>query len=161
MIYRHFPAPFPSTGLVIFSIIHHFSSTQLPAVYDRHFNNIDLLRDTHNLNYIGVSPIYDSGGSLYADTRIPANEEEMKTLGTKGFEQTPDRTLALVKDADVLDLSKLPDPDEIKALYRMDTQQDEARINAIGKVYEMAVDSCRKFQLSRKHDILPEQRKKY
>lgn len=117
--------------------------------YDRHLNNIALIRDADNLKILGTAPIYDSGGSLFANKRIPTTEKELLAIKTNGFVSTELGLLSLVRDKELIDVSKLPPPSYIKEMYGMDSQMSEKDINNIAYWYERKIDLCRKFQLGR------------
>ena len=114
--------------------------------YDRHLNNIGLLRDPDTLKIKGVAPIFDSGGSFYAQKRIPDKYSEILELETNSFCQTEQKLINLVRDPSVIDLSKLPDSSRLRDLYSLDPHMTEKDKNRIGEIYETKIDLCRKFQ---------------
>ncbi len=117
--------------------------------YDRHLNNISLKRDADSLRFTGLSPIYDSGGSLFANKPIPKNDRELLNMETYGFCSREPALLKLVSDPEVIDLTKLPPASYVMEMYGKDSQADEKRIKNIAHWYERKIDMCRDFQLGR------------
>lgn len=114
---------------------------------DRHFNNIGFLRDSNTLKFYGMAPIYDSGNSMYFNSIGPKNEKDLLYLSTKGFADNIESTLRLVKDASVIDLTKLPPVSYIKELYSKDSKENEDHTQDICYAYERRIDRCRNYQL--------------
>jgi hypothetical protein len=116
---------------------------------DRHFSNIGFLRDSNTLRFKGMAPIYDSGEAFYANTQAPVSEKDLHGLFTRGFENSAELTLKLVRDPDLIDLRKLPPVSYIRKMYEKDSQENEAHINGICYTYEEKIRMCRNYQLSR------------
>ncbi len=118
--------------------------------YDRHLNNIAFIRDADSLRFIGLAPIFDSGGSMFACRSIPKNEKELMNIETNSFIKKETGMLNLVTDRELIDLTKLPPASYIRELYHKDPKMDEKDINNIAHWYERKIDICRDFQLGRK-----------
>lgn len=116
---------------------------------DRHFNNIGFLRDSNTLEFKGIAPIYDSGEAFYANAQAPVNEEELRGLFTKGFENSAELTLKLVKSPELIDLTKLPPTSYIRKLYEKDTHENSGHLNGICYAYEKRIQQCRDYQLGK------------
>lgn len=116
---------------------------------DRHFNNIGFLRDAETLKFIGFSPIYDSGDSMYANTEAPTNISELSNLYTHGFADSAERMISLVKDPSVIDLTKLPPVSFIIQLYEKDTKETTQHIKGVCFAYEKRIEQCRNYQLGK------------
>lgn len=87
---------------------------------DRHLNNLGVLRNAHTLEFIGMAPIFDSGNSMFwQNPRLP-EYSDLTDIAVNSFRNTEKRILQLVRDKDVLDLSKLPTEEELRAIYGMD-----------------------------------------
>lgn len=87
---------------------------------DRHLNNLGVLRNTRTLEFIGMAPIFDSGNSMFwQDPRLPAYSD-LTDITVNSFRNTEKRMLQLVHNKDVLDISKLPTEEELRAIYQMD-----------------------------------------
>ena len=83
----------------------------LIANEDRHFNNFGLLRSPDTLEWLGPSPIYDSGSSLGYDKLTPQIRSG-RNITCKPFKRTHQDQLRLVTSFDWLDLSKLDGVDQ-------------------------------------------------
>ena len=119
------------------------------AQTDRHFDNIGFLRNTETLEFTGFAPIYDSGESFYANTAAPDDEKDLPGLFTRGFESSAERTLKLVRNPDIVDLTKLPPASYIKRAYGKDSKDNEHRINGLCYAYEKKIQQCREYQLGK------------
>lgn len=87
---------------------------------DRHLNNFGVLRNANTLEFIGMAPIFDSGNSMFwQNPRLPAHSD-LTNIAVNSFRNAELRMLQLVRDKDVLDLSKLPTEEELRAVYGMD-----------------------------------------
>ena len=87
---------------------------------DRHLNNFGVLRDAHTLKFIGMAPIFDTGNSMFwQNPRLPEHSD-LTDIPVNSFRTTEKRMLQLVRDQDVLDLSKLPTEEELRTIYESD-----------------------------------------
>lgn len=87
---------------------------------DRHLNNFGVLRNANSLAFIGMAPIFDSGNSMFwQNPRLPAHSD-LTDITVNSFRNTEKRMLQLVRNKDVLDLSKLPTEEELRSIYGMD-----------------------------------------
>ena len=121
--------------------------------YDRYPNNIGILREAGTLRMMGMAPIFDSGGSFFANKKVPATEKELLDIRTNGFASKKIKLLDLVEDRDVVDLTKLPPASYIKEMYHQDTQMGEKAINNIAHWYERKIELCRDFQLGKSINV--------
>ena len=88
--------------------------------YDRHLNNVSILRDADSLKFLRMAPIYDSGDCLFANRELPRNIKELQKMEISGFAKTESKLLKLVTDPYVIDLTKLPSAQFIRDLYAKD-----------------------------------------
>ena len=117
--------------------------------YDRHLNNISILRDAENLRFLRMAPIYDSGDCLFANRKIPKNIHELQKMEISGFAKTESKLLKYVTDPSVIDLTKLPSTQYIRDLYGEDEYISEKFTEDICEWYEKKIDICRNIQLGR------------
>ena len=117
--------------------------------YDRHLNNISMIRDSESLKFIRMAPIYDSGDCLFANREFPRNTKELEKIETSSFRKKETDMLKLVTDPNVIDLTKLPPASYIQKMYEKDRKISREYIKTICEWYEKKIDMCRKFQLSR------------
>ena len=113
---------------------------------DRHLSNISVLRDGESLKFIRMAPIYDTGKALFVGRPAPPNEKDLMNIETTSFAGNERKLLEYVKDRNRLDVSKLPSPAWIKEMYMKDKYQDEHRVDAICKAYEIKVEMLEKFR---------------
>ena len=114
--------------------------------YDRHLNNISVLRDADTLQFIRMAPIYDSGDCLFARRPIPANIKELQKMEITSFAKSEAKLLKLVHDRSLLDLNKLPDPDYIREIYHNDDKLSDRYIDTIIEWYKRKADMLDKWQ---------------
>lgn len=81
---------------------------------DRHFRNFGFLRNSENLQWIGLAPVYDSGNSLFeglADIDLEGNYfTDSKNIQAKPFAENHEEQIKLIpinKFCKYLDFSKL------------------------------------------------------
>ena len=87
---------------------------------DRHLNNFGILRNANTLEFIGMAPIFDSGNAMFwQNPRLPGHSD-LTDITVNSFRNTEKRMLQLVRNKGVLDLSKLPTEEELRAIYEMD-----------------------------------------
>ena len=110
----------------------------LIANEDRHFNNFGLLRSPDTLEWLGPSPIYDSGSSLGYDKLTPQIRSG-RNITCKPFKRTHQDQLRLVTSFDWLDLSKLDGVDQdIREVFAgaeefIDKERVEAIITSVNQ----------------------------
>ncbi len=104
----------------------------LIANEDRHFNNFGLLRSPDTLEWLGPSPIYDSGSSLGYDKLTPQIRSG-RNISCKPFKKTHQDQLRLVTSFDWLDLSKLDSVDQDIRVVFAGAEEfiDKERVEAI------------------------------
>lgn len=117
--------------------------------YDRHLNNISVLRDADTLQFIGMAPIYDSGDCLFANRAFPFSVKELEKMETSSFKKRESELIKIVTDPNVIDLTKLPPVSFIREMYEKDPKVSEKYIDTVCKWYEQKIDMCRSFQLRR------------
>ena len=72
--------------------------------YDRHYRNFGAIRNVETLKWTRISPVFDSGSSLYATTPDPSIGS---SYTSKPFKANPYEQLLLVNDLSWFDLHKL------------------------------------------------------
>lgn len=116
----------------------------LIANEDRHQNNFGVIRDAENLNFIGTSPLFDSGTSLWFDKPMPMIGRTAK-LRCKPFKNTHEEQIKLVSSFDWLDISKLKGvEEEFRELVRDSIFIDNTRCDAICKAIKERINSLEK-----------------
>lgn len=113
---------------------------------DRHLNNIAILRDAETLEFVSLAPFFDTGKSMFVGRPVPNKEKEFKELETNSFVRSEKKMLEFVTDKTILDISKLPSPEWIKKTYMKDSYQEEGRVDAICRAYEMKVGVLERMQ---------------
>ncbi len=105
---------------------------------DRHFNNFGVLRDTKTLRFIAPAPIFDTGNSMYWDNPIVPQGCSLDDIAVNSFYKTETRLLQLIRNKNLIDISKLPSTDEIRSIYEMDPLM--AHIDSILLGYRKKID---------------------
>jgi len=94
---------------------------------DRHFNNFGFVRNAETLEWLGFAPIYDSGSSLWYNTRFVGRQMECKP-----FKKTHEEQIQLVNDWRWFDAGVLVDlGDEIIKILSLSETVDDERRSAI------------------------------
>lgn len=73
---------------------------------DRHFNNLGFIRNAKTLEFVGPSPIFDSGAAFGFD-KLTSDIKPFKDIISKPFQSNPLEQLKLVKSFKWLDINAL------------------------------------------------------
>ena len=106
------------------------------------------------MEYIGLCPIYDNGGSLFAGQRLPTSAKDLNNIETTGIGKTERHKLKFITNPNVVDLTKLPPVSFVRKMYEKDTKAEKRVIDTICWAYEKKIDMCREFQLGKKNTCL-------
>ncbi|MBQ5756548.1 MAG: hypothetical protein IIV88_04750 [Erysipelotrichaceae bacterium] len=117
--------------------------------FDRHLNNLGILRDPKTLRFERLAPVFDSGGSLFAGRELPNTKKDLLRIRTNSFAANERKLLSYVEDKKAIDLNKLPSAEWVRELYRRDPLQSEKRINAVIKAYTWKIDLLGEIQKGR------------
>ena len=117
--------------------------------YDRHLNNIGVIRDAETLEYKRIAPIFDSGGCLFVNKEKPLNDKDILKLKINGFATTELKMLEYVRNKNIIDLTKLPPASMIQDMYYYDSQMPEKDIKNISHWYEKKIEMTRLIHLGR------------
>ena len=115
--------------------------------YDRHLNNIAVLRDADTLKFTRLAPIFDSGGAFFVNRNYPHSLRELYNVKVNGFFERESAGLKHIKDRNAIDLSLLPSTSYIRKIYEMDTKAPKELAGWVCNWYEKKIDMCRAFQL--------------
>ena len=85
---------------------------------DRHLLNLGILRNPDTLEFIKPAPIFDTGNSMFFNTRY--NEQTVLDIPVTSFYKTELKMLDAVKNKNVLNLGKIPTEEELRNLYSKD-----------------------------------------
>lgn len=100
---------------------------------DRHFRNFGFIRNADTLEWIGFSPIFDSGSSL-GYNKLTSQIISGEDIVCKPFKKTHNEQLRLVTNFDWLDISALKnniEDDIMSAFLGAEKYVDESRLEAI------------------------------
>lgn len=113
---------------------------------DRHLNNFGIIRETNNLQWLCAAPIFDSGNAMfYNESHVPSGRDLLK-LGVTSFYNTEVKLLRCVKNRDVLDLSKLPDDEDLYSLLNKDIMIKDEVNECIVKAYQQKIRYLEDYQ---------------
>lgn len=121
----------------------------LIANEDRHLNNFGLLRNPDTLEWLGPTPIYDSGSSLGYD-KVAAQIRSGRNITCKPFKRSHQDQLKLVTSFDWLDLSKLQGIDrDIREVFTgAEEYVDRHRVKAIAASVNQRIQMLATFTLT-------------
>ena len=123
-LYEHFIAACKEHGLgenstrpfLEYQILTDFVLTNV----DRHLNNFGILRNTQTLEWVSMAPIFDSGNSMFwKNPRLP-EYDDLQNIEINSFRTKEFQLLRYVKTPEVLNLNKLPEPEELRRIYDKD-----------------------------------------
>lgn len=106
---------------------------------DRHMNNIGVLRDAKTLKLIRMAPIYDSGRSMFV-RRYDLTRSQIVDGDVNSFFNKEKKLLSLVRDKSLVDVSRLPDVNDLVKLYKKEPRLSAERIKRVCEYYEQKVN---------------------
>lgn len=113
---------------------------------DRHFNNLDIIRDSSSLKWLGCASIFDSGNSmLYKSSYIPIDNSLLR-LEVNSFVKTEVKLLGYVRNRGLLDLRLLPDDNFVYRLLKIDINTNEKVNERLIKAYRRKIKYFEDFQ---------------
>ena len=126
----------------------------LIANEDRHLNNFGLLRNPDTLEWLGPTPIYDSGSSLGYD-KVTAQIRSGRNITCKPFKRSHQDQLRLVTSFDWLDLSKLQGIDrDIREVFTgAEEYVDRDRVEAISDSVNQRIQMLETFVLTQQPQV--------
>lgn len=99
---------------------------------DRHQNNFGVLRNADTLEWLGATPVYDSGTSLWFASPVSMIHPAASKLPCKPFKNNHDEQIKLVTSFDWVDLPALHGIDEeFREIVKGSPFIDQARCDAI------------------------------
>ena len=120
---------------------------------DRHLNNFGLLRNAETLQWLGASPIFDSGSSL-GYNKVPFDILKEREIICKPFKKSHDEQLKLVSSFDWIDFRLLQDTGKkIRRVFddqRISNFIDQKRIDAIVQSTEQRIQKLQTFAAQKK-----------
>ena len=136
--YEHFIQVCSETGLEA-EYVREFLEYQIMTDFvitntDRHFNNFGILRDTDTLKFVGMAPIFDSGNSMFWNCPNLLKGNDLLDIDVSSFAKKETGLLKYVKNPMMIDISKLPDKEDIRELIRKDID-GENKVDNILKGY--------------------------
>lgn len=135
-VYAHFVKCCKALGVC--DVVHHLDQMividYIIANEDRHLNNFGLIRNADTLEWIGFSPIFDSGSSLGFD-KVPYEIMSGKDITCKPFKKHHEQQLNLVSSFEWIDFDRLEDVEDMIRDVLGDERNrrfiDESRIDAV------------------------------
>ena len=119
--------------------------------YDRHYRNFGAIRNVETLKWTRISPIFDSGSSLYATTPDPSIGS---SYTSKPFKANPYEQLLLVNDLSWFDLHKLDGfVEELKDILSKNPLLSNERIERIGQTVEKNISRVYELQYQREQSL--------
>ena len=127
---------------------------------DEHLMNFGVLRDTSTLRLLHPAPIFDSGNSMFFrdTTYIPKTRYELLQIPITAFHEQEERMLKHIRDRHVVDLDRLPSPDEVRAFY-LAARIPEEKASCIAADYAGKLELARDFQQGKSISAYEEDRR--
>ena len=150
-VYRHYLNCCESFGLtdMVHAVDQMIVLDYIIANEDRHQNNFGLLRDANTLEWLGASPIFDSGSSLGYD-KLPSRIISGRDIECKPFKKSHEEQIKLVTSFDWIDFDALKTVSEDIRAVLTETGEyvDEYRCEAIVKSVEKRIALLEEMALS-------------
>lgn len=110
---------------------------------DRHQNNIAFIRDEQTNFIIKPAPIFDNGSSKYMESKNP---ESLYETTVNGLYETELECLKQVSNFCLIDISKLPDKEEIRKILDICISLSDTRKEFLINRYQEKVNFIEKLQ---------------
>ena len=110
---------------------------------DRHNSNISILRNPDTFQWVGFSPAYDFGSSMFImnDSKsIPTDTHVLDTLESRSFEPTEKKLLSHVRDCDRLNIDLLYNEVTFKEFYYKDAMKSRTFYDKLYKNFVFKMD---------------------
>ncbi len=119
----------------------------LIANNDRHLNNFGILRNPISLQWQKMSPVFDSGNSLFynstTNSHLPPRKGLLK-MPVTSFYKTAGEQMKCVSDPGCIDLDRLPSMSAIENMLRIDASLSEfdieQRMRVLGGLRKIFLD---------------------
>lgn len=111
---------------------------------DNHQGNIAFLRDVETLKIVSPAPVYDNGSSKHMEGQSP---ESVLNTTVNGLYPTELELLSHVSNFNLVDVSKLPTVDEVRAIYDRCKGLSEYRKSKLCDLYAQKVAFLKELQL--------------
>ena len=108
-------------------------------------NNIAVMRNPDTLEWLGFAPVYDTGNSMLF-ARAGHEITDLRTVRTHTFTDTETKNLKNIKNTDAIDLSALPEKEEIREIYKKDPRITGEKLDRILNAYGYKVKKVRQMQ---------------
>ncbi len=105
---------------------------------DRHFNNFGMLRDSDTLEFQGPAPIFDNGNCLFYRSHVPKGKG-LYDIAVTSFRKRETDMLKYVTRPDLIEITALPQPEELYALLKRDESMPDMRRTDICEAYEAKI----------------------
>lgn len=113
---------------------------------DRHLNNFGIIRDSNNLEWLRMAPLFDSGNSLfYHTTYIPVGKD-LLGMEVTSFVSKEVKLLPYVTDRGLVNAERLPDDNYMYDILSKDETSSEMEITKIVEAYRTKIKYFIDFQ---------------
>ena len=117
---------------------------------DRHLNNMGFLWEPEQHRFTDMSPIFDTGNSLFYDQDVIPHGENLLDIKVNSFCKRETDMLRYVKNIN-LDLELLADfPDEAESLLQQNTEMPKKRSEEIAQTIREKIEYLSMFQNGKK-----------
>ncbi len=113
---------------------------------DRHLMNFGVIRDPDTLEFTAPAPIFDSGNSMFFTEfrKEPFTRNELMELRMSGIHKREAQMISHVVNRDIVDVSRLPDPEEVREFY-LKYDIPEEKVDLIAAGYKLKLEMLRDF----------------
>ncbi len=112
---------------------------------DRHYNNFGVIRDTASLKIVSLAPLFDSGNSMFWKQGYSMTAFDILSQKITSMAQYEEKMLEYVKNKDIVNIEKLPSPQETIDIYTKHGV-DEKTATCISKNYDLKIQMLNQYQ---------------
>lgn len=126
---------------------------------DEHLLNFGILRDSDTMKLLGPAPIFDSGNSMFfsEERKYPYSRAGLLERKITSFYDKEEAMLKRVRNKNIVKVSLLPEPEEVKRLYA-ESGIPEWKADVISKNYGTKLQMLLEFQRGKTISLYAERR---
>ncbi len=113
---------------------------------DRHLNNFGIIRDSNNLRWIGMAPLFDSGNSLFYNSSYVPVDKALLKIQVTSFLNKEVELLRYVTNRGLVNPELLPDDNYMYRILSKDVTSSQNEIERIITAYRKKIKYFVDFQ---------------
>ena len=113
---------------------------------DRHFHNFGVLRDSKTFQLKKPAPIFDTGNGMFYHTNHIKTDYRLLNIKVTSFKEYEVELLKYVTNPRLVEIGKLPKPEEVYTLFKIDPSSTDEIATKLAKAYQKKIELLQEFQ---------------